>query len=127
MKRALIIGLGLALAACATPTAQEPILEPFGFSPVIGDRLGDFMFSPGCPPAGWDRAKLDALKASGFEIADAGEREEFAKAITGCLGSHDPVLRDGIAFEALTHMLREKQLSDATKKALVADLVAQAW
>lgn len=123
MRRAWIIGLGLALAACATPAKEEPILEPFGFSPATGDRLAAFVFSPGCPPTGWDRTKLDALKARGFEIADSGEREAFAKGITRCLGSRDPALRDGIAFEALTHMLREKQLSDATKKELLADLV----
>ncbi len=54
-----------------------------------------------------------------------GAREAFAKGITTCLGSHDPALRDGVAFEALKHMLRGKQLGDATKKALVADLVGK--
>lgn len=78
--------------------------------------------TPGCPPAGWDRARLDALKAAKFEIEDVGERQAFAKAITACLASPDPKLRDGVAFEALTHMARGKQLFPETMKAITADL-----
>ena len=33
-------------------------------------------------------------------------RQAFAKVIVACLASPDPALRDGIAFEALSHMLR---------------------
>lgn len=80
---------------------------------------------PDCAPAGWDRAKLDALKAAEFEIADADEREAFATRITACLADPDPALRDGIAFEALSHMLRAKQLDDATKRELLVDLSAR--
>lgn len=118
-------GLLLAVAACAAPEKQEQILAPFGLSPSAGDRAANLVFAPGCPPAGWDRAKLEALKAGGFEIADVGEREAFAKGITACLGSADPALRDGIAYEALTHMLRGKQLGDAAKRALLTDLVGK--
>ena len=125
MKLIVMSGLALVLAACASPAAQGPILEPFGFSTATGDRAAGLMFAPGCPPAGWDRARLDALKARGFEISDVSVREAFARGITACLGSADPALRDGIAFEALAHMLREKQLGDATKVALVKDLVAK--
>lgn len=51
------------------------------------------------------------------------ERQAFAKGITACLsGPGDPELRDGIAYEALAHMLRGKQLDDATKRALLVDL-----
>lgn len=76
----------------------------------------------GCPPAGWSRAELEDLKAAGFEIADAGVRETFAMAITTCLASPDPWLRDGVAFEALTHMLRDRQLSEVAMRALMEDL-----
>jgi hypothetical protein len=79
----------------------------------------------GCPPAGWDRARLEGLKAAEFEIADAAARETFAKAVTACLASPDPWLRDGVAFEALTHMLRARQLSDDTMRALLVDLTAR--
>lgn len=120
----MLSGLALALAACASPPANGPgpILEPFGLSPAVSNRASALMFAPGCPPAAWDRAKLEALKAAGFEIADAGERETFAREITACLGSPDPAVRDGIAFEALSHMLRGAQLSDAIKRTLLTDL-----
>ncbi len=78
-----------------------------------------------CSPSGWDRAKLDALKGAKFEIADEATRQTFAKAIVACLASPDPALRDGIAYEALTHMLRGKQLSVETTRALKADLLAR--
>lgn len=79
----------------------------------------------GCPPAGWDRARLDGLKAAKFEIVDERPRQALATAITSCLASPEPSLRDGIAFEALTHMLRARQLDDATMRALLVDLTAR--
>ena len=121
--RRLIAGsLALAFGACAQGPAGDAhnvggwMLDP----PLFGGAA-----TVGCPPAGWDRGRIDALKAAKFEIADAAERQAFAKAITGCLASSDPAVRDGIAYEALTHMLRAKQLSDETKRALLADLVAR--
>ena len=78
-----------------------------------------------CPPLGWGRARLDALKADGFEIVDAQERQTLAKSITACLGSPDPALRDGIAYEALVTLLRERQLDADTMRALLVDLTAR--
>lgn len=76
-----------------------------------------------CPPAGWDRARLEGLKASSFEIADAGEREQFAESVVACVASADPFLRDGIAFEALSHMFRKEQLGDTVKIGIARDLL----
>ncbi len=76
-----------------------------------------------CPPSGYDRARLEALRAADFEIADVRERRRFARAIVGCVASPDPVLRDQIGFESLSHMLRARQLDDATQTALVTDLL----
>jgi hypothetical protein len=78
-----------------------------------------------CPPAGYDRAALEALKEGDWTIADDGARNAFARALTACLASPDPALRDGIAFEAFAHMLRARQLSTATMLALNADLQAR--
>jgi hypothetical protein len=75
-----------------------------------------------CIPEGYDRPKLDVLKAAGFEIADTAARQMFARGITDCLASSDPALRDGIAFEALSTMARAKQLTPETMKAIIADL-----
>jgi hypothetical protein len=76
-----------------------------------------------CPPPGWDRARLEALKATKFAIADAAEREQFAEAAVSCLASADPFLRDGIAFEALSHMFRAEKLGDAVKIRIARDLL----
>lgn len=122
----MMSGVALALAGCATPPEE---MSGFGggwvLYPPLSDQPPSLSNNPGCPPAGWDRAKLEALKAAEFEIADAGAREAFAKGITACLASRDPELRDGIAFEALAHMLRSKQLDDVTKRALLVDLAAR--
>jgi Protein of unknown function (DUF2785) len=76
-----------------------------------------------CPPAGWDRAKLTALKKAEFAIADQGERERFAEAVVACVASSDSALRDGIAFEALSFMFRQEKLGDAVKVRIARDLL----
>ena len=80
----------------------------------------------GCPPAGWDRAGLDALKARGFEGVADGPRQALARDLPDCLGNPDPALRDGIAYEALATWLRaEGAIAPATRQALLDRLVAQ--
>lgn len=63
-----------------------------------------------CPPAGHDRASLQALKAMRFEVADDAARMRLAHGLLACLGDPDPLLRDGIAYEALAHWMRAKQV-----------------
>jgi len=102
MKRfALTAIAALALGGCATGQAQ----------------------APNCPPAGYDRARLDALKAVEWRIDDEPAREAFALALPPCLASPDPALRDGVAFEALSHLLRDRQLSISAQTALVRDVL----
>jgi hypothetical protein len=55
-----------------------------------------------CPPDSWDRAALLELKERQFRVDDASERQKPALALAAFLGSPDPVLRDGVAFEALS-------------------------
>jgi hypothetical protein len=76
-----------------------------------------------CPPAGYDRARLEALKAAEWQIADERERRAFAQALPACLASPDPFLRDGVAFEALSHLLRSRQLDVATQTSLINDVL----
>ncbi len=78
---------------------------------------------PACPPAGYDRARLEALRAADFEIADGRERQRFARALAPCVASPDPFLRDAIGFEALSHMLRANRLNVATQTVLINDLL----
>lgn len=76
----------------------------------------------GCPPSGADRASLDALKAAKFEVADDARRQSLALTLLPCLSSPDPVLRDGIAFEAYSTWLRANQLNLATRAELLTQL-----
>lgn len=78
-----------------------------------------------CPPAGYDRPHLEALKASDWAVADDAARSGLARAMTACLASPDPALRDGIAFEGLQHWMRARQLSDATLLAIGDDVQAR--
>jgi hypothetical protein len=78
--------------------------------------------SAGCPPAGYDRARLEALRADDWVVANDAERNALARALTACVASPDSALRDGMAFEALTHWLRARQLSNETMLWLADDL-----
>ena len=53
-----------------------------------------------CPPATHDRAALESLKSSDFEVADDARRQSLAIALADCLAHSDPWLRDGVALAA---------------------------
>ncbi len=78
-----------------------------------------------CPPAGYSRVQLDALKVAKWTIADDTARNALARALTDCLAAPDPALRDGIAYEALFHFLRARLLTDGTMLSLQDDLEAR--
>ena len=78
-----------------------------------------------CPPAGYDRTQLGALKAAAWALPNARERNRLARALTACVGAPDPALGDGVAFEGLQHWLRARALSDATMLAIADDLEAK--
>jgi len=105
MKHAALAAL-LLLSACATASTQSSETST-------------------CRPAGYARAQLDELKASGWTIADDATRNAVALGLASCLGDPDMAVRDGIAFEALQHYMREGQLTQETLAALNADLQAR--
>jgi hypothetical protein len=76
-----------------------------------------------CPPAGDDATALRELKAVGFAVADANERQRLAVALLDCLGDPDPAVRDGIAYEALSAWMRGGQLSESTLAVLLDRLL----
>lgn len=78
-----------------------------------------------CPPAGYDRAQLEALKAHDWAIANARARNAFALALTDCLASPDPEFRDDLAYQGYFALLRHRQLTDATMLALADNLQAR--
>jgi hypothetical protein len=107
--RMKIVGLSAALllAACAstpTPASSQQAM---------------------CRPAGYERAQLDALKANGWTVAGDAARNALALGLAECLGDPDPAVRDGIAFEALQHFMRNTLLTRETLAALNADLQAK--
>lgn len=72
-----------------------------------------------CPPDGVPRAELQALKAQRWQApADDAERAGIALGLLDCLGDPDPLLRDGLAFDALQAWMRGKRLAPATLQAV---------
>ena len=69
-----------------------------------------------CPPDGWSEAQLKTLKAGGFAVESAPERNRLALGLLDCLPSTNPDLRDGIAFEAWFTWLRKEQLDSGTRQ-----------
>jgi hypothetical protein len=98
------------------PAMRLPILCCVLFAAACGTARAD------CPPAGWTRDDLLALRAAKFELADAARRDALALALPDCLGEPVPVLRDGVAFEALQAWLRGKALADDAPARLLARL-----
>jgi len=78
-----------------------------------------------CAIADEPRGSLAEWKAGGFAVADPGARNERAFALVDCLGTADPFLRDGIAFEALSTWMRGKQLDARTLRTLQQRLQLQ--
>jgi len=101
--RYIALAAALFLSACATADAPQVTA---------------------CPPTGYDRASLEALRTAEFAIADAQERERFAHGLIACLASPDPFLRDQVAYEGLTRLLRAEQLSVATRTNLTNETLA---
>jgi len=67
-----------------------------------------------CPPDGWTRASLIDLKNQGFRTSNAVDANELAIDLLPCLSDPDPMLRDQVAFTAISTWGRSKQLTDAT-------------
>ena len=78
-----------------------------------------------CPPQGYTDKQLLSLKNQEFVIEDDAERNRLALALTACVSSADPAIRDGVAFEGLSTWLRGEALSNETVLALLEDLSLQ--
>lgn len=76
-----------------------------------------------CPPEGWSRAELEALKKDSFKLTDTARRQALTLGLMDCLADPDPALRDGIAYEALATWLRGDALTPETRRALMSQLL----
>lgn len=70
--------------------------------------------SSACPPAGYTRETLLALRHERFAIDDDDRRESLARGLLACLSSPDSELRDRIGYEAYAYWRIGKSLSAAT-------------
>lgn len=77
-----------------------------------------------CPPEGYPPALLDFIRAQGFVVEDARERDALALALLDCLGDPDPRWRDATAFGALATWLRAGAIGDDTLRELHRRLLA---
>ena len=77
-----------------------------------------------CLAPGQDMPALSAMKAAGFVVADPAAKTALADTLVGCLGSADPVLRDGIAYEALSTWMRAGDFDPPQLRALRTQLYA---
>lgn len=94
------------------PTILSCVLFAAGCGPVVA----------ACPPAGWTREELVALREAKFELPDAARRDTLALAFPECYGEADPMLRDYVAFEGLQQWLRAKSLAPDAPAQLLARL-----
>ncbi len=94
-----------------------------GIAIAFGLLLGTARAADTCPPGGWTRDDLQALKSSEFKLDDAARRGQLALGLLDCLGSPDPALRDGIAFEAWSAWLRAGALDEPTRLAALQRLL----
>ena len=78
-----------------------------------------------CPPAGYDRARLEALNTNNWTIPNSRARNAFALALTDCLADPNPVFRDDLAYKGFFALLRNRQLTNATMLALADNLQAR--
>ena len=81
---------------------------------LIGTLLVHGIAAAACPPTGTSRTQLAELQAAKWEVADEARRQALAIGLLGCLGDPDPVLRDGMAYEALSVWMRAQKLDPAT-------------
>lgn len=76
-----------------------------------------------CLSEKWTRPALIELKNNKFELIDSNDRTELAKQLMHCLASPDPLLRDGVAFTALSQWLRADGFSPSFYQAMFTQLI----
>jgi hypothetical protein len=78
-----------------------------------------------CPPEGQTLDSLKQLKSLDFQVADADARKKLAMGLLDCTGDPNPVLRDDIAYQALSTWMRADAVDVDTLRAMRDALYAQ--
>lgn len=81
------------------------------------------MASASCPPGTTTKLALQILKQVEWKVADDNARQALALALLDCLASPDPELRDGVAFDAISHWARAQALTPATLRSIRTTLL----
>jgi hypothetical protein len=102
---------------------RRPGVPAFAGLLLLACMVGISVARAQCPPAGYDLAALQRLKAANFELPDAASREALATDLVDCLGDPDPALRDGIAYEALAQWMRNGAFDAPALRRLQARLL----
>ncbi|WP_084417964.1 DUF2785 domain-containing protein [Henriciella litoralis] len=108
---------------CRMPAMRaEPAPKPWLTQPAIAgaltsegnveDRQAMMSTSGQCLPDGWTKASLLTWKENDFALSDKAKAGDYALVLAGCLGDPDPAIRDGIAYEGLTRLLRDGRVNN---------------
>jgi len=81
------------------------------------------LLADSCLTKQWSKVTLLHLKQVKFKVKSSEEREQLALQLLNCLASPDPTIRDGIAFEALSHWMRNEDLNTSTYKQMFNELI----
>ena len=75
-----------------------------------------------CSPIANIRGQLETLKQNKWQLADDAARQTLTLALLDCLVVADPVLRDELAFEALSTWARTEQLTADSLRRISTEL-----
>ena len=78
-----------------------------------------------CPPGAIPPSQWRKFEAHDFVIDDATRLQALSLALLPCLDDPNPKIRDGLAIDALTTWLRDKQIRSATAQQMMARLLAR--
>ncbi len=96
--------------------------------PTLGVALSvcaQLAWPQACPPEGFTRQQLLELQAAQFVKLPPARRDPLALGLLPCLGNADPVLRDEIAFESLSTLMRSKLVSREAATRILQQLQSQ--
>jgi hypothetical protein len=100
MKLSLNISLILSLSLSCHALATDNRIE------INAKQVNQQCFS-----SEWKKRDLLSLKKNKFVIVNQDKKEQLALQLLNCLANPDPEIRDGIAFEAISHWLRNDKIS----------------
>ena len=83
-----------------------------------------FAADSACSPIPAMRSKLETLRTNKWLLPDDALRQTMAIDLLSCLGAPDPILRDELAFTALSAWMRGKQLTADTLHRINGELQA---